>query len=737
MNAAGTQGALLGEPTGAPVEVLHVEDDESFARVARKFLERADESISLTSVTNPEVVLDRLAAGEFECVLSDYDMPEMSGIDLLSAVREEYPDLPFILFTGKGSEEVASDAFSAGATDYFQKSTDSNEYELLAERIHAAVEKYRTERRLERSEERYRRLVETAPVPIAVHRGDAIVFANDAAAEFLAVDDPGELLGEDPLEFLATDDRAVAAERVERLLAEEATADPLEETYVDSEGTEKQALVAGAGVSYEGARGVQVVVQDVTERRERERELERYRQLVETMGDGVYMLDAEGHIQMVNERAAELTGYSREELVGAHASMVMTEAGNEAAEAAIAELRRGEAAATTIQVMGERADGSTVPRQITLTLQPSEDGEFVGTVGVVHDITDRLERQRELEEAEEKFRKFFEHANDAVFIVDVAADEIRETNPAASDLLGYSREELRGMSPGAFHPDNLDRVVEFTERVVEQGHGSMEKVVCHGREEAVECEMSAAVCEIDGRRCIINSVRDVTEREERRRELERQNERLEAFAGALSHDLRSPLNVIRAELELARRDTPDESVETAAALAERLGAIESATDRIERLIDDVLTLAEQGATVGETQPVPLADLVATAWSELDTAGATLETTDLGTVVADPTRLHRLCSNLLRNAVEHARTDGTVTVTVRGRPDGFAVADDGPGIPPTEREAVFERGHTSGEGTGFGLAIVRTVAEAHGWTVSIDESEAGGTRIDVVTDPDGC
>lgn len=212
---------------------------------------------------------------------------------------------------------------------------------------------------------------------------------------------------------------------------------------------------------------------------------------------------------------------------------------------------------------------------------------------------------------------------------------------------------------------------------------------------------------------------------ERERELERQNERLEQFASVVSHDLRTPINVATGRLELAREecDSP------------HLHDVERALDRMEGLVDDLLTLARQGRTVGETRQVDLPGLVHGAGESLGIDPAVDPA--LGTVEADESRLRELVDNLLRNAVEHGGDDVSVRVEPLPEDRGFAVADDGPGIPPEDREQVFELGYTTAtEGTGFGLAIVREVAEAHGWTVRVGESEAGGARFEVVTDPAG-
>jgi PAS domain S-box-containing protein len=217
----------------------------------------------------------------------------------------------------------------------------------------------------------------------------------------------------------------------------------------------------------------------------------------------------------------------------------------------------------------------------------------------------------------------------------------------------------------------------------------------------------------------IGIFRDVTERVNRQRELEGQNERLDVFAGMISHDLRNPLGIAQGYLDVAL-ETRD---------SEHFAKVAEAHDRIDRLIEDVLTLAREGRAAIESEEVPIAIAAERAWGHADTGDATLEIETATTVDADEGRLHELFGNLSRNAVEHG--GGDVTVRVGQLPAGFFVEDDGPGIPPDEREQVFEHGHTTGEsGTGFGLSIVATIADVHGWETDVEEGTDGGARFEI-------
>lgn len=148
-----------------------------------------------------------------------------------------------------------------------------------------------------------------------------------------------------------------------------------------------------------------------------------------------------------------------------------------------------------------------------------------------------------------------------------------------------------------------------------------------------------------------------------------------------------------------------------------------------------LTLARQGNGARDLEAVELADSVDACWQHVATAGATVAIETNRTILADRSRVKQLLENLMRNAIEHGGDD--VSITVGDVADGgeFYVADDGVGIPDSELDHVFSVGYPTIEGgTGFGLAIVQDVVEAHDWEIRVTESEAGGARFEI-TDVD--
>ncbi|QLH84413.1 sensor histidine kinase [Halosimplex pelagicum] len=229
---------------------------------------------------------------------------------------------------------------------------------------------------------------------------------------------------------------------------------------------------------------------------------------------------------------------------------------------------------------------------------------------------------------------------------------------------------------------------------------------------------------------------DITDQKERERRLREQNERLDEFASVIGHDLRNPMGAVKHRIEMARRTGDDRHLDDAL----------SALDRMDELLRDLLRMARQGEKLGETEPVSLAEVARTAWDHIATGESSLVVTEDATVVADRGRLTQLLENLFVNSVEHGSTSprshapehgaagdepGTVEVRVGVDGDGrVVVEDDGRGIPVADRGEVFESGFsTATDGTGYGLAIVRQVARAHGWEAAVTESAEGGARFE--------
>jgi PAS domain S-box-containing protein len=326
----------------------------------------------------------------------------------------------------------------------------------------------------------------------------------------------------------------------------------------------------------------------------------------------------------------------------------------------------------------------------------------------------------------EFFETLVENGSDAILTIDEDSD-IVYANQSAERIFGYTPEQLVGEPITVVMPDRLkgphhaavDTYLRTGERTLDWTNIELPAEHAEGHEFPVSVTFEEH--EYGDEKLFSGIVRDITERRERERKLERQNEQLEEFASILSHDLREPVNRAQARVSLLQAEYDDDYLDELGAIHERMADI----------VEDVLTLAKEGRAVGETTGVELASLAENAWRAVGDDEATLSVeAGLGTVDADPGRLQRVLENLLGNAVRHGGEDVTVDVG-RLETGGFFIADDGPGIPATDREEVFAYGYTTDdEGTGFGLNIVESIVEAHGWTIEVTDSKSGGTRFEV-------
>ncbi len=245
------------------VRVLHVDDEPEINDLTKTFLERIDEDFSVAQATSVVEALDRLERGAFDCIISDYDMPNTNGIEFLEIVREMYPDLPFILFTGKGSEEVASEAIAAGVTDYMQKEIGTDQYEVLANRVRNAVDRYRTRERFWQALSWYRRLVEQDLAGVFLIQNEEFIYVNERFSNIFGYAQ-SELVGESPLVIAADEAAEATLEKLLEIDHEEIDTFQYEFTGERADDTRIDIEVHGGSIQYEGAPGCIGILWDRT-----------------------------------------------------------------------------------------------------------------------------------------------------------------------------------------------------------------------------------------------------------------------------------------------------------------------------------------------------------------------------------------------------------------------------------------------------------------------------------------
>jgi PAS domain S-box-containing protein len=417
------------------IAVLHVDDEPDFTDMAATFVEREDDRFYVETATGPSEALDRLDGERFDCIVSDYDMPRRNGIEFLEAVREDFPDIPFILFTGKGSEEVASDAISAGVTDYLQKGSGTSQYAVLANRIRNAVEKYHAQTELAEREQRLNLFFEQSPLGVVEwdERFD-LVRINDAGEDILgyAQDD---LVGGSWETIVPESDRDAVAEVVTNLLENKGGYHSINEN-VRKDGERIVCEWHNRVVTDDDGDVVAIFsqFQDITERRRRQRQFEAVFNNTHTLTG---LMEPDGTVIEVNETALSFGGLERDDVVGKRLWDTYWVRSNEHAQSTVREAieraRKGDAFRDEIRIQGSDGDA-----MIDFSVRPVTDtrGDVILLVPEGRDITERKQQERKREQ-------IIDRVTDA--IVEVNANwEFTMANEQAEDLYGLDEEYLLG-----------------------------------------------------------------------------------------------------------------------------------------------------------------------------------------------------------------------------------------------------------------------------------------------------
>lgn len=710
-----------GVGKGLPqIRVLYVDDEPDRAEVAATSIERLDDQLNVERTTNPSDALDRIRAEDVDCVVSDYDLPSQTGIEFFQDVREEFPDLPFILCIGNGSEDVTSDAISAGVTDYVQKESGTDQYVVLANRIVNAVNATRYARTASQSQDWLEQILKAVPTCVVrVDNDGQFLYANQRAEEVLGLkpanvaertyNDPkwqitdleGDVIPDEELPFRQVYD----------------SGEPIygyRHTIEWPDGTRKTLLVNGEPVFDDDGQIESTVfaLTDITEQQEREK---RYNAIFNQTYQFTGLLDPDGTLLEANESALEFGGVDRDEVVGKKMWNAYwfqySEETRDRAKEAVQRAAAGEFIRHELPVQG--GDGDII---IDFSVRPimDEQGDVILLVPEGRDITDLIEREQELQNRTDQLQDIIDTVEGAMWIRNADSEYLfmnqyhREVFDIAddADVTGKQFADLLPAEVAAQFRENDNRVyetgeaVELEETVVtdEGPRDFLTRIVPLFRDGSIY-----ATCGIAA---------DITEQKTRERKLEQ-------FTSIVSHDLRNPLNVAMGHLELAAAECSSDHLEP----------IQRAHGRMEALIEDLLNLARASSDIAETTSVDLDSLVNGCWAHVETSDSTLVADIERTVQADESRLEQLFENLIRNAIEHGGEN--VTVTIGALDDGFFLEDDGPGISPEARTDVFKAGYsTTSDGTGLGLSIVKQIADAHDWNLRLTDGAEGGTRFEI-------
>ncbi len=420
------------------IRALLIDDEPSLLEISKQFLE-FDHSISVDTAISATDAQKLIVRREYDVIISDYHMPGKDGIQLLKEIRTAGNRVPFIIFTGKGREEVAIEALNAGADFYLQKGGQSaSQFAELANMIKQAYSRKEGEWKLRISEERYRSLFANSvdAVMLTTNDFESILSANPSACKMFGMtEDEIRKFG---VKNLIIDDKAW--ESVLRRLNQTGIAKG-EFTYKRKDGTTFTGeTTSGILTGHYGIARISMIVRDITERklageviRESEARLWTY---MDNAPEGVFIVDRFGDYQDVNKTACSMLGYSQEELLKLNfADIVEKSVLQDSLKKFQQLLENGAMAQETILV---KKDGTNLPVYLNAVELPNK--EFMA---FCTDITERNQAEGALRESEERYRNLYEGVPIGYQSLD-AKGEIITVNDAWLKTLGYHREEVIG-----------------------------------------------------------------------------------------------------------------------------------------------------------------------------------------------------------------------------------------------------------------------------------------------------
>jgi PAS domain S-box-containing protein len=572
MNLEDTKNPLNANPVTASsmevIRVLHIDDDENVQMFLKTFVEN-DLKIKITSVQSAEEALKLIHTGVFDCCVSDYDMPGMDGITLAGKIRE-ISNIPIIIYTGRGSEEIAERAFAAGINDYIRKEDAPAHYQLVSKRIRQAVEVKKAEKALIESEERYRVLVDNSPYAISVTVGDKIVFANRSRAAFAGVDDPKKLIGKSSqLQFSEADQKTIA-ERMKMRVSEEKLISPFAFQLISENGSVRDVEDYSSEIMYGSEIAVQHMLLDVTEHNMYARRLEAlHKNELELIGtdnlDEVAELTlnaiestlgndrcgfgiVEGNVlQFHHIRGIE--GVIDLPLSGRGISVRAVRTGK---TQAVPDIRvdedylkgvKSDYRALSEVVVPVRVGGDVVAvlnmESSRLDAYTSEDVKLLEILSeTVASAISRIEQLGSISASEDKYQNILDSSLDSVFIL--SGTKLLYANKEVSKFLGYDDVlELIGMDLMNILPE--DEREKIRQRTLSRLRGEPQSDRLEFRVKRkdgviIEVEASITMTKYEGKPAVLCFARDISERKLYQTKLTRLHGSAEKLAGALTRD---------------------------------------------------------------------------------------------------------------------------------------------------------------------------------------------------------
>lgn len=613
-----------------------------------------------------------------------------------------------------------------------------------------------TQQALKEHGDNYKLLFESTPHPIWLYEPQTFAFleVNKAATEtygysrdeFLSMTVHDILLPENEDQYVTS-------------LPVQHSSVPVIRHHHRKDGTIRIVEVLSHPLFFFGREVILVQIHDITERTRAEEKLrrseERYRNIVDTAREGIWLIDSNRIITFVNRRMTELLGYSEEEMTGRPLFDFMDGEARREAEQYLAQSKQNGHRSHDFRF--RHKDGQEVSTLITTSPMSDGRGKTTKTLGMVTDITERILAEKELRKSEKKLRHVLDNSVDVVYELSaenhlynyISSSALRVLGISPNDLIQYGRDKLTNL----IYEEDREAVTKYYQHVLSMPqeqeahqHGEPMSVEYRIRYNESECrwmrETSRAVSNGNNLPiAIIGTIRDITNRKEadmvihrmnreleqrvaeRTIELEVSNKELESFSYSVSHDLRAPLRSIDGFSKILLEDYLESLGDRGQNYLQRIRA---ASQRMGQLIDDLLTLSRVTRNSVNRVELNLGTIANSLIQEYQRAQPerTLQFRNSSDIIvyADANLTRILLKNLLNNAWKFSsrRDDAVIELGVMNNEDEkiYFIRDNGVGFDMAYAHKLFgafQRLHpvSEFEGTGIGLATVQRILHKHG------------------------